>query len=118
MDSPIGDRPSEKLSGDVPHAGWHTVIVSEVLFPIFFAILLILAYMFIKSFPVARQSQLSPLIRIGMVSLNLIVWNAAVLLILFLVSLFLGLMLDSCCIQLGAVLVTTMHRLRPRPVKT
>ena len=102
-------RPSEKLSGDVPRAGWRAVIVSEVLFPIFFAILLIIAYMFVKSFPVAGQSQPSPLIRIGVVSLGPIVWNAAVLLILFLVSLFLGPMLDSCCVRFGAVMATIAH---------
>jgi 1,3-beta-glucan synthase len=102
-------KPSEKLSGDVPRAGWRAVIISEVLFPIFFAILLIIAYMFVKSFPVAGQSQPSPLIRIGVVSLGPIVWNAAVLLILFLVSLFLGPMLESCCVRFGAVMATIAH---------
>ena len=104
-------RPSEKLSGDVPRAGWRAVIISEVLFPIFFAILLIIAYMFVKSFPVVGQSQPSPLIRIGVVSLGPIVWNAAVLLILFLVSLFLGPMLESCCVRFGAVMATIAHLL-------
>ncbi|KAH9038054.1 1,3-beta-glucan synthase component-domain-containing protein [Lactarius pseudohatsudake] len=54
------NRPSEKLSGDVPHAGWRTVIISEVLFPIFFAILLIIVYI---------QTPPSPLICITVVSL-------------------------------------------------
>ncbi|KAH9170460.1 1,3-beta-glucan synthase component-domain-containing protein [Lactarius sanguifluus] len=49
-------QPSEKLSGDVPRAGWCAVIISEVFFPIFFAFLLIVAYMFVKSFPVSRQT--------------------------------------------------------------
>lgn len=102
-------KPSEKLSGDMPRAGWRAVIISEVLFPIFFAILLIIAYMFVKSFPVAGQSQPSPLTRIGVVSLGPIVWNAAVLLILFLVSLFLGPMLESCCVRFGAVMATIAH---------
>jgi 1,3-beta-glucan synthase len=102
-------KPSEKLSGDVPRAGWRAVIVSEVLFPIFFAILLIIAYMFVKSFPVAGQTSPSPLIRIVVVSIGPIVWNAAVLLVLFLVSLFLGPMLDSCCVRFGAVMATFAH---------
>ncbi len=102
-------RPSEKLSGDVPRAGWRAVIISEVIFPIFFAILLIIAYMFVKSFPVAGQTPQSPLIRITVVSIGPIVWNAAVLLVLFLVSLFLGPMLDSCCVRFGAVMASIAH---------
>jgi hypothetical protein len=102
-------KPSEKLSGDVPRAGWRAVIVSEVLFPIFFAILLVIAYMFVKSFPVAGQTPPSPLIRITVVSIGPVVWNAAVLLVLFLVSLFLGPMLDSCCVRFGAVMATIAH---------
>jgi 1,3-beta-glucan synthase len=102
-------RPSEKLSGDVPRAGWRAVIISEVIFPIFFAILLVIAYMFVKSFPVAGQTPPSPLIRITVVSIGPIVWNAAVLLVLFLVSLFLGPMLDSCCVRFGAVMATIAH---------
>jgi 1,3-beta-glucan synthase len=102
-------RPSEKLSGDVPRAGWRAVIISEVIFPIFFAILLIIAYMFVKSFPVAGQTPPSPLIRITVVSIGPIVWNAAVLLVLFLISLFLGPMLDSCCVRFGAVMASIAH---------
>jgi len=102
-------KPSDKLSGDVPRAGWRAVIISEVLFPIFFAILLVIAYMFVKSFPVAGQTPPSPLIRITVVSIGPIVWNAAVLLALFLVSLFLGPMLDSCCMRFGAVMATIAH---------
>jgi len=33
-------HPSEKLSGDVPRAGWRTVFFSEIIFPIFMAVLL------------------------------------------------------------------------------
>ena len=102
-------RPSEKLSGDVPRAGWRAVIISEVIFPIFFAVLLVIAYMFVKSFPVAGQTPPSPLIRIIVVSIGPIVWNAAVLLVLFLISLFLGPMLDSCCVRFGAVMATIAH---------
>lgn len=45
-------HPSEKLSGDVPCAGWRAVLVSEVIFPIVMAVLFIVAYMFVKAFPV------------------------------------------------------------------
>jgi 1,3-beta-glucan synthase len=98
-------RPSEN---DVPRVGWRAVIVSEVIFPIF-AILLVIAYMFVKSFPVEGQTPPSPLIRIAVVSIGPIVWNAAVLLVLFLVSLFLGPMLDSCCVRFGAVMAFIAH---------
>ena len=47
-------HPSEKLSGDVPCAGWRAVLVSEVIFPIVMAVLFIVAYMFVKAFPVSN----------------------------------------------------------------
>jgi 1,3-beta-glucan synthase len=102
-------RPSEKLSGDVPRAGWRAVIVSEVFFPIIFAILFIIAYMFVKSFPANGQTPPSALIRIGVVSIGPIAWNAAVLLVLFLISIVLGPMLDSCCGRFGAIMASIAH---------
>jgi len=102
-------KPSDKLSGDVPRAGWRAVIISEVIFPIFFAMVLVIAYMFVKSFPESGQTPPNPLIRIIVVSIGPIVWNAAVLLVLFIVSLFLGPMLDSCCVRFGAVMATIAH---------
>jgi 1,3-beta-glucan synthase len=90
-------NPSKKLSGDVPMAGWR--IISEVIFPIF-VILLVVAYMFVKLSPVAGQTPPSTLICITVVSIGPIVWNAAVLLVLLLVSLSLGPMLDSCCVRM------------------
>jgi 1,3-beta-glucan synthase len=38
-------HPSEKLMGDVPRAGWRTVIFSEVVAPICLALIFIIAYM-------------------------------------------------------------------------
>ena len=84
-------HPSEKLSGDVPRATWRTVVFSEVIWPICMAALFAVAYMFIKSFPSATgQPNPSPLIRITVVAIGPVVWNAAVLLGLFFVSLLLG----------------------------
>lgn len=103
-------HPSEKLSGDVPRAGWRAVIVSEVIFPIIMAVLFIIAYMFVKAFPGANGKQPpSPLIRIAIISLGPIVWNAAVLLLLFMVSLFLGPMLDPRFPMFGAVVASIAH---------
>ena len=103
-------HPSEKLSGDVPRASWRAVIFSEVLFPIFMAVLFIIAYMFVKSFPDADgKTSPSPLVRIAIISIGPIVWNAAVLLVLFLVSLLLGPMLDPMFPKFGSVIAFIAH---------
>ncbi|KAG8757656.1 1,3-beta-D-glucan synthase [Ceratobasidium sp. 428] len=105
-------HPSEKLSGDVPRAGWRAVLLSEIIWPIAQAVILTIAYLFVKSF---RQPDgefpPSPLIRLAIVSLGPIVWNAAVLLVMFLISLFLGLMLNQCCPKFGAVMAMIAHAL-------
>lgn len=70
----------------------------------------IVAYAFVKSFPQPDGTQpASPLVRIAIISLGPIVWNAAVLLVLFLISLFLGPMLDTCCVKFGAVMASIAH---------
>ncbi|KZV72587.1 glycosyltransferase family 48 protein [Peniophora sp. CONT] len=102
-------RPSEKLGGDTPRAGWRAVLVSEVLAPLAQAILFVIAYMFVKSFPEEGVTPPSPLIRIAVVSLGPIVWNGVVLLVLFFVSLMFGPMLDSCCARFGSVMATLAH---------
>ena len=85
-------HPSDKMSGDVPRAKWRSVIFSEIIFPICVAIIYIIAYMFVKSFD---SSNPSPLIRIGIIAVGPVVWNATVLLTLFFISLFLGPMMDG-----------------------
>ncbi|KAI0340296.1 1,3-beta-glucan synthase [Trametopsis cervina] len=105
-------HPSEKLSGDVPRAGWRAVIFSEVIFPIVMAVLFVIAYMFVKSFPDRDGRQpASPLIRIAVVSLGPIVWNAAVLLVQFMFSIFLGPFLDTKFPKFGAVMAFIAHSL-------
>lgn len=105
-------HPSEKLSGDVPRAGWRAVLFSEVIFPTVLAILFVVAYMFVKSFPDRNGLQPPiPLIRIAIVAIGPIVWNAAVLLLLFLVSLFLGPLLDSSFPKFGSVMAFIAHSL-------
>jgi len=103
-------HPSEKLSGDVPRAGWRAVIVSEVIFPTVMAVLFIIGYMFVKAFP-ATNGKLppAPLIRIAVISLGPIVWNAAILLVLFMVSLFLGPILDPRFPLFGSVMAFIAH---------
>jgi len=102
-------HPSEKLSGDVPRASWKTVIWSEVVWPLCIATIFVVAYMFVKSFPDPDGNQHpSPLIRIGVIAIGPIVWNAGVLLALFFISLFLGPMLDGWA-KFGSVMATLAH---------
>ncbi|TDL27462.1 glycosyltransferase family 48 protein [Rickenella mellea] len=103
-------HPSEKLSGDVPRASWKAVLFSEIFWPFFMAGLFIIAYMFVKSFPDSKGNQPpSPLIRIAIIAVGPMVWNAAVLLTLFFTSLFLGPMLESCCVKFASVMASIAH---------
>ncbi|ESK92280.1 1,3-beta-glucansynthase [Moniliophthora roreri MCA 2997] len=104
-------HPSEKLSGDVPRATWRAVLFSEVFFPIVMALLFVIAYIFVKSFPVDGRTPPSPLIRIAVISLGPIVWNAAILLVLFIFSLFLGPMLDPVFPLFGSIMAFIAHTL-------
>ncbi|KAM5546011.1 hypothetical protein V8D89_000137 [Ganoderma adspersum] len=105
-------HPSERLGGDVPRAKWRAVIISEIIFPIVMATLFVIAYMFVKSFPDKDGKQPpSPLIRIAIVAIGPIVWNAGVLLVLFLFSLFLGPMLDTPFPKFGSVMAFLGHTL-------
>ncbi|KAI5450042.1 1,3-beta-D-glucan synthase [Naganishia albida] len=100
--------PSEKLSSDVPRAPWRAVLVSEILGPLALAIVWVIAYLFVKSFPVEGQIQ-PGLLRIAVISLGPIVWNMALLIVLFLVSLFLGPCLNGYSNQFGAVMAAIAH---------
>ncbi len=103
-------HPSEKLSGDVPRAGWRAVIFSEIVFPVMMAVLMVVCYMFVKSFPDRDGRQpASPLIRIAIISLGPLVWDAVVLLILFMFSLFLGPLLDTRYPKFGSVMAFIAH---------
>ena len=103
--------PSDKAAGsDTPRATWRAVFLSEIIMPICMAILFVVAYLFVKPFPqVTGRENASPLVRIAIVSLGPIVWNAAVLLILFFVSLFLGPMLDSVSPKFGSAIAFIAH---------
>ena len=95
---------------DVPRAGVRTVLFSEVISPILMAVLFVIAYMFIKSFPNPDgKYPPSPIVRIAVNSLGPIVWNAAILLVLFLVSLFLGPMLNPTFPKFGSVIAFIAH---------
>ncbi|KAK7054905.1 1,3-beta-D-glucan synthase [Paramarasmius palmivorus] len=111
-------HPSEKLSGDVPRASWKAVLFSEVLWPICVAILFTNAYLFVKSFPQNTgkagtqvtniNDSPSALIRIAIIAVGPIVWNAAVLMTLFFISLTLGPMMESWA-KFGSVMAAIAH---------
>ena len=104
-------QPSDKSTGgESPRAPWRAVFLSEIIFPICLAILFVIAYLFVKSFPqVSNKENASPLLRLAVVSLGPIVWNAAVLLVLFMASLFLGPMLDTVAPKFGSVMAFIAH---------
>lgn len=102
-------HPSEKLSGDVPRAPWKAVILSEVIWPLCVATIFVVAYMFVKSFPDPNGNQHpSPLIRIGVIAIGPLVWNAGVLLTLFFISLFLGPMMEGWA-RFGSFMAALAH---------
>src|SRR5258708_8959788 len=77
-------HPSEKLSADVPRAGWRTVLMAEIILPICSAALFVIAYMFVKSVPGKNDNiASSPLILIAFVALGPIVWNSSVSIVFF-----------------------------------
>ncbi|KAG8700287.1 1,3-beta-D-glucan synthase [Ceratobasidium sp. 395] len=105
-------HPSEKLSSDVPRAGWRTILMGEILFPSAMAAMLTIAYMFVKSFPDENgNAPASPLVRIAVIALGPIVWNAVVLLTLFFISLFLGPVMKNSCVKFGATVAFVAHML-------
>lgn len=104
-------HPSEKLSGDMPRAGWGVVFISEIVIPLIGAIIFTVAYMFVKSFPTAQTGNVEPLIRLAVVAVGPVAWNAIVLLVLFFVSVVLGPMMNGCCVRFPAVIATIAHGL-------
>lgn len=102
-------HPSEKLAGDVPRASWRTIVFAEILGPIVLAVIFVVAYAFVKSFHAVGDPPMGAVTRIAIISLGPIVWNAAVLLILFTISIFLGPMLNNCCNKFGSVMAAIAH---------
>jgi 1,3-beta-glucan synthase len=103
-------KPSEKMSGDVPRAGWRAVIISEIITPWIMALLFTVAYMFVKSFPEdPNNTGTSPLIRIGFIAIGPLVWNAAVLIAFFMISIFFGPTLSSSFAKFPAVIAALAH---------
>ncbi|KAJ7601487.1 hypothetical protein B0H17DRAFT_869239, partial [Mycena rosella] len=90
-------------------SSWLYLCFSEIIWPIIMAGIMIIAYMFIKSFPdPSGNYPVNPLICINLliavISLGPVMWNAAVLLALFIISLFLGPILDTNFPKFGSAI--------------
>jgi 1,3-beta-glucan synthase len=62
-------------------------------------------------FTATGVQQVSGILRIAVISLGPIVFNMVILLVLFLISLFLGPMLNNCCAKFGATMAAVAHGL-------
>ncbi|WVQ94805.1 1,3-beta-glucan synthase component FKS1 [Kwoniella sp. CBS 9459] len=100
--------PSEKLSSDVPRAPWKAIVIGEIIGPICLAALFVICYLFVKSFAVDGKTQ-PGLLRIAIIALGPIVFNMALLITLFLISVFLGPCLNSYTNQFGASMAAIAH---------
>lgn len=101
-------HPSEKLSADAPRASWRTILLAEVFLPLCTAICFVVCYMFTKSF---STPPVNGLLRIIIISLGPIVFNAVVLITLFFVSLIAGPMLSGCCGRFPSIIAGIAHML-------
>ncbi|PWN18905.1 hypothetical protein BCV69DRAFT_251636 [Microstroma glucosiphilum] len=104
-------HPSEKLAGDVPRAGWRTILFAEVIGPITLAVVFVIAYAFVKSVSTTSTPAQGAIVRIAIIALGPIVWNMAVLLTVFMISIFLGPALNRCCSKFGSVMAAIAHLL-------
>src|SRR5258707_9811846 len=104
-------HPSEKLSGDVPRASFRARLISEILIPWLGAAIFAICYLFVKSFPDDQNPNMSAIIRLLVVSVGPLVWNAVVLIVLFIISVTMGPMLNSCCVKFGSVMASIAHGL-------
>ncbi|GAA5924834.1 1,3-beta-glucan synthase [Sporobolomyces koalae] len=99
-------HPSEKLSGETPRASWRVIIANEILAPLALATILTVAYLFVKSF---ADPSIDALLRIAVIALGPIVFNAVLLIVLFFTSLFVSPLCGACCGNFGSVMAAIAH---------
>ncbi|KAI9266209.1 1,3-beta-glucan synthase [Helicostylum pulchrum] len=90
------------------------ILFSEIILPLILAILCTVAYMFIRSFDPEDNTKPyegpSALLRVGIIAFGPILLNAAVLAILFIVSLSGGCIASLCCgVKFGATIAAIAH---------
>ncbi|GAA6035088.1 hypothetical protein JCM8097_002178 [Rhodosporidiobolus ruineniae] len=98
-------HPSEKLSPSTPRAGWRVIILNEILAPLGLAVILSVAYLFVKSF---ADPKIDALLRLAVIALGPIVFNIVLLLVLFFTSLFVGPMVSASS-RFGSVMAGIAH---------
>ncbi|SGY67900.1 BQ5605_C004g02823 [Microbotryum silenes-dioicae] len=99
-------HPSEKLTADVPRVSWKVILVNEVFAPLALAVILTIAYLFVKSF---SDPPINALLRVAVIAIGPVAWNAVLLLVLFLSALLAGPVLGSCCGNFGSVMAGIAH---------
>ncbi|KAI8967273.1 1,3-beta-glucan synthase component-domain-containing protein [Mycotypha africana] len=112
------------VRGDTPRASHAAIFVSEILFPLFYAMLCTIPYIFVKSFDTEEGAttqqqqqgrtattgaQPSPLIRIGVLSFAPLLLNALGLLMFFGVSIGVGSIVSLWSSKFGSVIAATTH---------
>ncbi|KAF9180329.1 1,3-beta-D-glucan synthase [Haplosporangium sp. Z 767] len=107
-------HPSEKLGGDIPKANFGVIFASEIVLPLLQLVMCVVCYMFVRSFPTAVDSRgaavfTSGLLRVGAFALGPVAVNAAVLAVLFGISLMLGPFVNMCCVKFGSIMAAIAH---------
>ena len=112
----IGE-PSQKMSGDIPRAGFGNLFFSEIFGPLILVALTLIPYLFINAQAgviAANNGGTAPtptsaLIRVAIVALAPVGINAGVLAGLFAMACCMGPLLSMCCKKFGSVLAAIAH---------
>lgn len=106
-------HPSEKLGGDIPKANFWVIFVSEIVLPLIQVFMCVVCYMFVRSFATSDGNgaavYTSGLLRVGVFALAPLAVNAAVLAVLFAISLLLGPCMNMCCVKFGSIMAAIAH---------
>ncbi|CAM0139665.1 unnamed protein product [Umbelopsis sp. WA50703] len=106
-------EPRDKLSNDIPRAKFSTIVVSEIIGPLVYTIICIIAYLFVRSVnveePTTPVTGPSGLIRIGAMAFGPILLNAGALAMFFGISITFGSVLSLCCYKFGSVIAALAH---------
>ena len=112
----MGD-PSAKGTADMPRAAFGNIVYSEIIGPLFLALVTTMPYLFINAqtgvLPEnndnAKIEPTAASIRLLAVALAPVALNAGVLLIMFFMACFMGPLLSMCCKKFGSVLAAIAH---------
>ncbi|KAG0173582.1 1,3-beta-D-glucan synthase [Apophysomyces sp. BC1034] len=99
---------------DIPRTGFTAWFFPEIVMPLFYAVLCLIPYLFVKSFDPddptqPNTSNHSGLLRIAALSVAPILLNAVALVIFGFVSLLLGCILGLCCNKFGSFVAALAH---------